>query len=98
MGNWNIFKTANRRANQTKIWDSGFYSAHMLGTFDIRFLEFDLGPFGALCKISNYPFFFKFCSSPNFHPIHLNFIQGIIIIQAVAIVGDLPKIAKIVAF
>ena len=32
-----------------------------------------------------FPFlqFLKFCSSPSFHSIHLNFIQGIIIIQAV---------------
>ncbi len=26
---WNISKTADRRAKRTKIWDSGYYSAHM---------------------------------------------------------------------
>ncbi len=26
---WNITKTVNRRAKQAKIWDSGYYSAHM---------------------------------------------------------------------
>ncbi len=30
----NILKMTNRRAKQTKIWDSGSYSAHMEGTFD----------------------------------------------------------------
>ena len=42
--------------------------------------------------------FLKLCSSPNFHPIHPNFIQCIIIIQGVTFLGDLPKIAKIIAF
>ncbi len=26
---WNISKTGDRRAKRTKIWDSGYYSAHM---------------------------------------------------------------------
>ncbi len=43
-------------------------------------------------------FFFKFRSSPNFHPIHPIFIQCIIIIQAVTFFGDRAKIAKIMAF
>ncbi len=50
------------------------------------------------CKISN--FTLKICSYPNFHPIHPNFIQGIIIIQAVTFFGrgvSLQKIAKIMA-
>ena len=51
---WNISKTANRRAKRTKIWDWESYSAYMEGTFDARFLEFGLGSFGALCKISNF--------------------------------------------
>ncbi len=38
----------------------------------------------------------KLFSSPNFHPIHPNFIQGVIIIQA-ALFCHLPKIAKIMA-
>ena len=33
---WNITKTANRRPQRTKIWDSGSYSAHIEGTFDAR--------------------------------------------------------------
>ncbi len=95
---WNISKTAIRRAKRTKIWDSACHSAYVEGTFDARFLEFGLGSFGALCKISNFTQFLKLCSSPNFHPIHPNFIQCIIIIQAVTFLGDRPKVAKIMAF
>ncbi len=40
---WNISKTADRRTKRAKIWDSGYYSAHIEGTFDARFLEFGLG-------------------------------------------------------
>ncbi len=49
----NILKTADSRAKRTEIWDLWCYSAHRLGTFDARFLEFGLGSFGALCKISD---------------------------------------------
>ncbi len=45
---WNISKTVDRRANQTKIWDLGCYSVHMEGALDARFLEFGLGSFGTL--------------------------------------------------
>ncbi len=38
----NISKTDNRRAKRMKLWDSGFYSAYMEGTFDARFLQFGL--------------------------------------------------------
>ncbi len=49
---WNISKTADRRVTWTKIWDSGYYSAHVYySTFDAEFLEFGLESFGALCKI-----------------------------------------------
>ena len=82
---WNILQTANRRAKRMKLWDSGYYSAYMQGTFDARLLEFGLRSFGALCKISNFTIFLKLCSSHNFRPIHPNFMQGIIIIQAVTI-------------
>ncbi len=73
---WNISKMADRRVKRTKIWDSWYYSTHMDITFDARFLEFGLGSFGALCKISNFTFlhFLKVCSSPNFHSIYPNFI------------------------
>ncbi len=54
---WNITKTDDRRAKQTKIWDSGYYSTHMEVTFGARFLDFGLGPFGALCKISHFTIF-----------------------------------------
>ena len=47
----NISKTAGRRAKQTKIWDSWYYSAHMEVTIVSRFIEFGLGSFG---KISNF--------------------------------------------
>ncbi len=48
---WNISKIADRRAKLTIIWESGYYSAYMQGTFDARFLEFGLGSLDALCKI-----------------------------------------------
>ena len=94
---WNISKMANGRAKRTKIWDSGSYNAYKEGTFDARFLESGLGSFDTLCKISNFTIF-KLRSSPNFHLIHTNFIQCILIIQAVTFFGDRPKIAKIMAF
>ena len=50
---WNIFKTAHRRAKWTKMWQSGSYSVYIQGTFDARSLQFGLGSFGALCKISD---------------------------------------------
>ncbi len=82
---------ANRRAKRTNIWDSVQYSAYMQGTFDARFLEFGLGSFSALCKISNFTIFLLF-SSPNFYPIHPNFIQGIIIIQTVTFLAIYQKL------
>ncbi len=51
---WNISKTDNCWAKRTKIWESGSYRAHREGTFDAQFLEFGLGSFGALWKISNF--------------------------------------------
>ena len=53
---WNISKTVGRRAQRMKLWDSGYYRAHMEVTFDARFLEFGLGSF-AFCKISNFTIF-----------------------------------------
>ena len=50
---WNILKTADCRVKLMKIWDSGCYSTHMEGTFDAQFLDFGLGSFRALCKISD---------------------------------------------
>ena len=40
---WTISKTADRRAKRTIIWESGYHSGDMKGTFDARFLEFGLG-------------------------------------------------------
>ncbi len=53
----NILKTVDRRAQRTKIWDSGYYSAHVEDTFDALFLEFGLGSFSALCKIADVKIF-----------------------------------------
>ena len=39
--------------------------------------------------------FLKLCSSPNFHLIHPNFIQGIIIIQAVTFLAICQKLQKL---
>ncbi len=48
---------ADCRAKPTKIWDSGYYSAQMKDTFDARLLDFGLGSFCALCKISYFTVF-----------------------------------------
>ncbi len=61
---WNISKTANRIAKRTQNWDSRYYSAHMEVTFDDRFLEFGLGSFGAVGKISNFTIFKTSLKSP----------------------------------
>ncbi len=50
---WNISKMVDCRAKRTTVWDSEYFSAHMKVSFDARFLEFALGSFGVLCKISN---------------------------------------------
>ena len=93
----NILKTTGRRAKQTKIWASWYYSAHSEGGFHARFLEFGLGSFGAFCKISN----FTICSSPNFYLISSKLYtrypnHGAV--EAVTVLGDLPKIIKLIAF
>ncbi len=54
-----------------------------------------MGSFGALCKLSNFTIFKKLCSSHNFHPIHPNFIQCIIIIQAVTVLAMGQKLKKL---
>ncbi len=94
---WNISKMANRRAKRTKVWNSGYYSVYVEGTFDARFLEFGLGSFSALCKISNFTIFktqllsqFSSDSSKLYTRYH-NHTGG-------RFFGDLPKIAKITAF
>ena len=48
---------------------------------------------GHSVHFANFPSlqFFKICSSPNFRPIHPNFIQGTIIIQPVTFFDDLLK-------
>ncbi len=91
---WNISKTANHRAKRMKIWDSGSYSAYVEGTFIARFLEFGLGSFGALCKISNFTTFktqllFQFSSdSSKLYPRCHNHTGG-------HFFGDRPKIMAI---
>ncbi len=47
----NILKTADCKAKQMKMWDSQSYVLHIWGTFHVRFFEFSLRSFGALCKI-----------------------------------------------
>ncbi len=49
---WNILKTVNRRTKQTKVWGSGYYSAHMEVTFDARFLELGV----IWCILHNFQF------------------------------------------
>ncbi len=90
-----ILQTADRRAKRTKIWYSRYYSVHVEHIFDARFLEFGLGSLGAVCKMSNFTFL-KFCSSPNFHPVHPNVIPGILILRQFGLLlfGDLPKVKK----
>ncbi len=81
--------------NGQKNWDSGYYSAHTKGIFDARFLEFDLGSFSALRKISNFTIFKTLPISPNFFLIHPTFIQGIIISQAITYFYFFWRSAKI---
>ena len=58
----------------------GYYSAYMYGTFDARFLEFGLGLFSALCKISDSTIFETLLLSTVFSRfLNLNFIQNSII-------------------
>ena len=92
----NISKTANRRAKQTKIWDSGSYSAYMEGTFDARFLEFVLGSFGA--NFQFYKMIFKTlllsqfsCNSSKLYSMYHNH-------TGCHFFGNRPKNAKIMAF
>ncbi len=54
---WIISKVADRRAKRRKNWDSGYHSTYMEVTFDARFLEFGLGSFSVLGKISNFIIF-----------------------------------------
>ncbi len=64
---WNILKMADRRAKRTKIWDPGYYSAYVRYfsiSDDARFLEFGLGSFGALCKISDVKIFKLMATAP----------------------------------
>ncbi len=72
---WNI--SADCRAKRPKLWDSGYYSTHLQGTFLARLLEFGLGSFDTLL---NFRFYCVQNATPavfiTFQP---NFIQSIII-------------------
>ena len=83
-----ILKTADRRAKRTKIWYSGYYSTHRQGTFDARLVEFGLGSFGALCKISSFTIFLllsQFSSDPSKDHTRYHNHTGC------HVFGDLPK-------
>ncbi len=80
---WNISKMADHRAKQPKMWDSGSYSAcrvllSFVWGYSVQFAKFPILQF------------LKLCSSPNFHPIHQNFIQAII--QAITFWAICPKL------
>ena len=79
---WNISKTANGRANRRKFGTlcTTVYICWVLLIPDSLSLVW-----GHSVHFAKFPIlqFLKLCSSPNFRPIHPNFIQGIIIIQAV---------------
>ena len=71
----------------------------MQGTFDGRFIEFDLGSFGALCKISNFTIF-KTLVLPNFHPMSSKLYTSYHkhgAKQDITFLVDLPKIPNIMA-
>ena len=76
---WTISKAADRRTKRTKIWDSGYYSEGYLMPDSLSLV------WGHSAHFAKFPIlqFLNICSSPNFHPIHPKFIQGILIIQAV---------------
>ena len=72
----------------------------MVGTFDARFLEFGLGSFGALCKISNFTIFetrlrSQFSSDSTKLYTNIYFIQCIIIMQAVTVLAIGQKLQKL---
>ncbi len=88
---WNISKMANRRPKWTKIWTWGAIvniwqvllipdSFSLVWGHSVHFAKFPILQFGL-----------KLCSSLNFHPIHPNLIQCIIIIQVVTFSGDCPN-------
>ncbi len=77
---WNISKIDHRTAKGTKIWEN-LIQCKYAGTFGARFLEFGLGSFGALCKISNFTIF-KTLLLSQFSSDSSKLIQGITIIQA----------------
>ena len=52
----NIWKTADRRAKRTEIWDSGHVVGFIWGTFDLLSVKVILGSFGALWKFLNFTF------------------------------------------
>ncbi len=81
------------RAKRTKIWDSGSYSAHREGIArsvpDSLSLVWGHSVHFAILQ------FLKLCFSPNFHQIHQNFIQCIIIIQAITFLVICRKLQKV---
>ena len=94
----NISKTANRRAKWTKMWDSGTtvqICKVLLMPDSLSLVWADSVHFAKFLILQ----FLKLSSSLKFLSLHPNFAQGIIIVQAVPFFfGDLPKIAKIMAF
>ncbi len=96
----NISKAADRRAKRAKIWDSGYSSAHISGTLDARFLEYDVWLFGAKFQFYNFlnsaplPIFVRFIQTLY------SFIQGTLIWgqYMLLLFGDLPKIKKYMTF
>ncbi len=50
---------------------------------------------GHSVHLAKFPIFLKLCSSPNFHLIHPNFMQGIIIIQSALFWAICQKMQKL---
>ncbi len=79
---WNISKKSDRRAQGRKFGTRGTSvriwmlllmpdSLSLVWRHSVHFAKFPILQF------------LQFCSSPNFHPFHPNFIQGVLIIQAI---------------
>ncbi len=63
----NILKTADRAAKRMKIWDSWSYKLNLWGTYHVRFFEFSLRSFGALCKFPMLRFSRRYCFHSFIH-------------------------------
>ncbi len=96
MWNTGILKMANRRAKRTKIWDSGYYSVPICRVILMPDpLSLVWGHSMYFAKFPILQWILKTLLLSQFSSIHPNFIQGIVIIQAVTFWGQCQKLQKL---